>query len=181
MRDFYEGARTSAIANDSATASDAQSEAFASAIERRLAELGFAASPMQAAHYRIAFSHETHPASVGIGYAGCSDGEPCGPAMLPPGFEWPGASAYIHSLTLRFFDRADGREAYKVSVTKRDRAPDAGHEVDDLVASALARLPFVDAGAATGDRAGKGDWKVTLSKPGADTVPRVTGIAPLVH
>lgn len=180
-RAFGEGAHTYAFATDSATAPDTESAAYASAIERRLAEHGFAAAPAQTARYRIAFSHATRPAAVGIDYARCAEGAPCGVPVLPPRFDWPGRKAYIHSLTLRFFDLTDGREAYKVSATKRDRAPDGRDDVDDLVASALARLPFVSTGAAKAESEGKTDWKVTLSRPDAGGAARITGIAPLAR
>ncbi|RDU96832.1 DUF4136 domain-containing protein [Trinickia dinghuensis] len=171
---FGNGARTYALASDSA-ASDDESRRYASAIERRLTELGFAAEPEKTARYRVELAHETRPASVGIGYTHCADDVPCGAAVLPAGFEWPGTTTYVHSLTLRFFDHADGRETYKVSATKRDRDPGAARDIDDLVASALARLPF----APTGARNGPTDWKVTLRQAGTDAVPRVMGIAPL--
>ena len=180
-RAFGDGARTYAFATDSATASDAETGAYSSAIERRLAELGFAAAPAQTAHYRIALSHETRPASVGIDYARCAEAMPCGAPVLPPGFEWPGRKAYVHSLTLRFFDPADGRETYKVSATKRDRAPNARGDVDGLVASALARLPFAGTEAANGGSEGKTDWKVTLSQPDAGGAVRIERIAPLAR
>lgn len=180
-RAFGEGAHTYAFATDSATASDAETQAYASAIERRLGDLGFAAAPAQTAHYRLALAHETRPASVGIDYAHCAEDTPCGAPVLPPGFDWPGRKAYIHSLTLRFFDLADGHEAYKVSATKRDRAPDARGDVDDLVASALARLPFAGTEAAKGDSEGKTDWKVTLSRPDAGGAVRAKGIARLAR
>jgi hypothetical protein len=180
-RDFGTGPRTYALERDAATGTDVETDGYASAIERRLAELGFAAAPRGAARYRLALSQETRPASVGVDYSRCADGAPCGAAVLPPGFEWPGQKAYIHSLTLRFFDRTDGREAYKVSVTKRDGAPDARRDVDDLVASALARMPFALAEGGTGDPEGKTDWKVTLRKPGGDAAARVMRIAPLAQ
>ena len=178
---FGEGARTYALATDSATAADAETEAYASAIERRLTELGFAATPAKTAHYRIALSHETRPASVGIDYTRCAEAMPCGAPVLPPGFEWPGRKAYVHSLTLRFFDPADGREIYKVSPARRDRASDARGDVDDLVASALAQVPFAGPEPATRESGGKTDWKVTLSQPDAGGAVRIKGIAPLAR
>lgn len=183
VQGFGAGARTYAFMDGSDQQGErgGRPDGFAPAVERRLAELGFTAAPQPVARYRIALTHETRPASVGIEYGGCADGAPCGAPTLPPGFEWPGAKLYVHSLTLRFFDRTDGREAYKVSAAKRDRDPDTGHAIDALVASALARLPFGDTGTAAGDRAGTTDWKVTLSKPVADAAPHVTGIDALAH
>ncbi len=190
MRDFGTGQRTYAFASDAALATDveqggtvdtAETNGYGAAIARRLAGLGFSAAPVDAARYRIAISHDTRPASVGVDYPHCADGAPCGAATLAPGLQWPGRKAYIHSLTVRFFDRTDGREVYKVSVTKRDRAPDARGDIDDLATSALARLPFAQAETDTTDRVRKTDWKVTLSKSGADAAARVTRIAPLEH
>jgi hypothetical protein len=175
------GARTYAFANDLGPASGDGRADFASAVGHRLAELGFTSAPASAARYRIALSHETRPASVGIAYADCADGAPCGTPNVAPGFEWPGATPYIHSLTLRFFDSTDGRETYRVSAAKRDRDPGVKRDIDDLVAGALARFPFGDRDAGTGDLAAATDWKVTLNKPQADSAPQVTGIAPLKH
>ncbi|MGG1948077.1 DUF4136 domain-containing protein [Trinickia sp. NRRL B-1857] len=175
------GARTYAFADDSGAASGDRREDFVSAVGHRLAELGFTSVPAPAARYRIALSQETRPASVGIAYTDCADGAPCGAPSVAPGFEWPGATPYLHSLTLRFFDAKDGREAYKVSAAKRDRDRDVKRDIDDLVAGALARFPFDDRDGGTGDLAATSDWKVTLNKPQADGAPRVTGIAPLKH
>jgi hypothetical protein len=76
---------------------------------------------------------------------------------------------------VRFFDCADGREAYKVSATKRDRDADGSSHIDELVASAFARLPFASAG----ERLDQRDWKVTLRRSESDAVPRVAAIVPL--
>ncbi len=175
--DFGTGVRTYALAAQSASAPDDEGALYASALERRLAQYGFAAEPATAARYRLMLSHETRPASVGIGYSRCADDIGCGAAVLPSGFAWPGAKDYIHSLTLRFFDLADGHEAYKVSATRRDRDADARRDIDTLVASALARLPFAD----SGPRGDRDDWKVTLRQTEADVTPHVTRIAPLSH
>ncbi len=191
---FGAGVRTYALANASGPASNDAADAaghedgFARAVARRLAELGFSAAPESGARYRVALSYETRPAGVGVVYADCADGAPCGVANPAPGFEWPGAKAFVHSLTLRFFDRADGREVYKVSAAKRDRDPLGTGDIDDLVAGALARLPFAEplteplaaggSGASLG-KSGMTDWKVTLSKAATDAAPRVTRIAPL--
>lgn len=175
------GARTYAFAQESGAASGGGRDDFEAAVGHRLAELGFAPAPASAARYRIALSHETRPASVGIAYADCADGTPCGTPNAPQGFEWPGATRYVHSLTLRFFDSADGRETYSVSAAKRDRDSGVGRDIDDLVAGALARFPFTDIDAGTGELNAKTDWQVTLSKPQGDRAPQVAGIAPLKH
>ncbi len=179
--------RTYAFAEDTGAPGDRESQALQSAVERRLAELGFAAAPAQSARYRLALSHDTHPASVEVDYSGCPGGRSCGFADTgrTPGFPWPGAVAYVHSLTLRFFDRTDGRQAYKVSATKRDR--DAASPLADgyLVAGALARLPFGAREAAKqtaanpSEPSGAADWKVTLEAAGPGAQPRVTAVSPL--
>jgi hypothetical protein len=182
--DFGTGVRTYALATGAATVTDEESSRYASAIERRLAGYGFSPEPATAARYRLMLSHETRLASVDVGYPRCADDLPCGAPVLPSGFEWPGSRHYVHSLTLRFFDLADGREAYKVSATKRDRHADARRDIDELVASALARLPFAGADHRNDGR-DVSDWKVTLRQAGAHnataTGPRVTEIAPLEH
>lgn len=181
--DFGAGARSYAFAPDAGRASDEDDRRFAPEIERRLAELGFVVAPEESARYRLALSHDTRPASVGVDYTACAAGAPCGPAQTAhtAGFPWPGTVAYVHSLTLRFFDRADGREAYEVSVTKRDREPDSKLAAAALVTSALARLPFDAAAADKGGvaRDSRADWQVTLREAGPQAPPRVTRIAPL--
>jgi len=188
-QDFGQGERTYAFVQSPEGAVAGDDTRFTSSIARRLAELGFVAAPETSAHYRVALSHETRPASVSIDYAACAGGAPCGAADTgrTPGFPWPGATAYVHSLTLRFFDRTDGTEAYRVSATKRDRELDAGQAAGYLVAGALARLPFAGAAEHGGnaqtasESERRGDWKVTLHAPegGADTPPRVTGVSTL--
>jgi hypothetical protein len=172
--EFGTGARTYALASDAAGASGSENAPYVSAVERRLGELGFAPAPAATARYRVALSHETRPAFVGIAYPGCGQ-VACEAAVLPPGLEWPGAKYYLHSLTVRFFDCADGREAYKVSATKRDRDADGSSHIDELVASAFARLPFASAG----ERLDQRDWKVTLRRSESDAAPRVAAIVPL--
>lgn len=117
---------------------------YGSEVARRLTALGYTAAPSDVARYRLALSHDTHPASVAVIDAHCTGDEACG-APTPrhaSGFVWPGAKTYVHTLTLRWFDRVDGREAYAVSVAQRDREPHADHAISNLVAAALARLPF---------------------------------------
>lgn len=179
--------RTYAFAEDTGVPGNGKGRALQSAVERRLTELGFVAAPPQSARYRLALSHDTHPASVGVDYSGCAGGVSCGFADTgrTPGFPWPGAIAYVHSLTLRFFDRTDGKEAYKVSATKRDRDADSPLAAGYLVAGALARLPFGESqaanqtGANANEPAGAADWKVTLEEVQPGPHPRVTGVSPL--
>lgn len=184
---FGAGERTYAFATDKDGAVSADDDRYASAVARRLAGLGYVAAPMQTARYRIALSHDTHPAGVAIAEARCIERKPCGaPAPLrAPGFPWPGVKTYAHSLTLRFFDRADGREVYEVSATQRDRLPGSLQAVDVLVAGALARMPFASGtqrdGSPAGELAQPSEWKVTLGENGSGAEPHVAGIALLPH
>jgi hypothetical protein len=183
---FGTGEHTYAFAIDTRDPASRDDDRYASAVARRLAELGYVAAPVQAARYRVALSHDTHLAGVSIVDARCIDGTPCGaPAPLrAPGFPWPGAT-YAHSLTLRFFDRIDGHEVYRVSVTKRDREPGSLAAVDFLVAGAFARMPFASAakneGGGGDDLGERPEWKVTLRESGAEAEPYVTGITLLPH
>jgi hypothetical protein len=183
--DFGAGERTYAFADNPAAAAGGDDAAYTPAVARRLAQLGYVAAPAATARYRVALSHDTRPASVSVAYTRCAGGPPCGTAEPPraPGFPWPGLKTYVHSLTLRFFDRADGREAYEVSVAKRDRERNGQGVVDDLVAAALARAPFESGRhTAQGDGASGNDptaWKVRLRENGPDAPPSVTRIVPL--
>lgn len=183
--DFGAGERTYAFAGNQPDASEGDDGAYAPAVARRLTELGYVAAPAATARYRVALSHDTRPGSVSVAYTQCAGGPPCGTAqpLRAPGFPWPGLKTYVHSLTLRFFDRADGREIYEVSVVKRDRVRSAQGVVDDLVAAALARAPF-ESGThpAQGDGASRNDstaWKVRLRENGPDAPPSVIGIVAL--
>jgi hypothetical protein len=183
---FGAGERTYALATDRDGAVSVDDDRYASAVARRLAGLGYVAAPMQTARYRIALSHDSHPAGVAIADARCVEGKTCGaPAPLrAPGFPWPGIKTYAHSLTLRFFDRADGREVYEVSVTQRDRQPGSLQAVDFLVAGALARMPFARGAQPDGSPGGdleRTEWKVTWGQTGSGAEPRVAGIALLPH
>lgn len=183
---FGPGEHTYAFVDASSDATDRQDDArYASAVARRLAALGYVAAPMDAARYRVALSYDTHPAAVLIADARCAGDAPCGaPAPLrAAGFVWPGAKTYVHSLTVRFFDRAAGREVYAVSASERDREPHADHAIDYLVVGALARVPFEENapndGSATVDAKRTSEWKVTFGKDETPGEPRVRGVAAL--
>ncbi len=185
--DFGAAERTYAFAGTQSDAAEGDDAAYAPAVARRLAALGYVAAPAQTARYRVALSHDTRSPSISVAYTDCAGGTPCDTARPPPapGFPWLGAKTYVHSLTLRFFDRVDGREVYTVSVAKRDRERSAQRAADDLVAAALARAPFesgTQSERGDGDRRnGRTDWKVTLRENGPNGPPSVTGIAPVPH
>lgn len=183
---FGTGAPTYAFAAPVGGLADGGALGYEAAVGKRLAQLGYRAAPEQTARYRIALSYDTRPADVAVVYGECAGGGACGtPPPRASGFPWPGAKRYIHSLTLRFFDRAEGRELYEVSVAKSDREPGSRGAIEFLAAGALARVPFADAAKHEGGdgdrRAMQSDWKVTLRAGDTDTVPHVTEIAPLPH
>lgn len=181
---FNPGEHTYAFAESLQGVVDPDAARWEAAVAGRLAQVGFVAAPAPSAHYRVALSHDTHPASVAVLDAHCAETSPCGapPPLRAPGFPWPGMKTYAHSLTLRFFDRDDGREVYAVSATKRDREPRAAVAIDALVASALARVPFQsetlrEASGANENRAT--EWKVTLREGDRNAEPRVSGVSPM--
>ena len=178
------GEHTYAFAESPPGVLDPDEVRWEAAVAGRLAQFGFVAAPAPSAQYRVALSHDTRLASVAVVDARCAETSPCGAPqpLRAPGFPWPGMQTYAHSLTLRFFDHADGREIYAVSATKRDREPSASVAIDALVASALARVPFQretrgEAGRADAD--GATEWKVTLRMGDRDAEPRVSGVAPM--
>ncbi|MDI7066128.1 hypothetical protein QMO17_33330, partial [Klebsiella pneumoniae] len=89
------------------------------------------------AHYLLSIAYATRPAAVGVGTKDCAPGM-CERSPEAP-FSLFGGRAYQHTLTLRFFERASGREVYKVSAASSDRDADPLHAMPLLVKSALAR------------------------------------------
>ncbi len=130
----------------------------AASVERALAAYGFAAAPQAAARYRLVLSADSRPERVCVADGTCAREERCDEAAPAP-LHWPGRRYYRHSLTLRFFERGSGQEAYKASAALVDSQPALGPAVPGLVASALARLPFPATDSAR--------WRVTLREPSA--------------
>jgi hypothetical protein len=84
----------------------------------------------------------------------CAPHDECEAKQRPLSFRWFGRERFVHSLTVRFFDRATGREIYKVSVSSRDREADSRSAVANLVQSAFAHLPY----------SGSARWRVRLRR-----------------
>ncbi|HLX03119.1 MAG TPA: DUF4136 domain-containing protein, partial [Trinickia sp.] len=126
------------------------------------------ASAPAASHsrYLVSLAYDTHPAAVraasGCATAGC--GEPSS-----AGFSWPGMRPFVHSLTLRFFERTTGREIYRVTVSSRDHDADPLHAGPYLVKSAFAQFPFADHEA----------WRVTLHPGEAGATPGIVSVKPV--
>jgi hypothetical protein len=132
-----------------------------------LAKQGFADTADRPAHYVLSVGYETRPAEIGVDRSDCTAGD-CGRQSGAP-FSLFGARAYRHTLTLRFFERASGREVYKVSAASTDRDADPLRATPSLIKSALAQFPF-DAPA---------DWRVKLRMDKARGVPDVVSVEPL--
>lgn len=152
---------------------------YASLVEAELAKYGFTAADVVHTRYLLSIAYDTRPAAIGVAAGECADGE-AAPASTDaasadcrtPGetsFSLFGGTTYRHTLTLRFLERATGREAYKVTSTTRDREADPQHAVPYLVKSALAKFPYAD----------HPDWQVKLRTQDASTAPEVVSVKPV--
>jgi hypothetical protein len=140
---------------------------FESALRDELAKQGFADAAERPAHYVLSVGYETRPAQIGVGVSDCASGD-CGPQTDAP-VSLFGARVYRHTLTLRFFERASGREVYKVSAASTDHDADPLRAMPALIRSALVQFPF-DAPA---------DWRVKLRSNEKRGVPDVVSVTPL--
>lgn len=143
---------------------------FETAVRDELAKQGFAETAGRPAHYLLSVGYETRPAEIGVARSDCTTGD-CGRPNSANGapFALFGARLYRHTLTLRFFERENGREVYKVSAASTDRDADPLRAVPALVKSALARFPF----------GAPADWRVKLRMNEARGVPDVVSVKPL--
>jgi len=139
-------------------------------VRDELAKHGFVDSDGKQAHYRVSMAYSTRLASVGIGGKDCEPAD-CGDSGGGLGALMFGR-AYRHTLTLRFFDYANGEERYKVSAVFVDRNADPLHALPLLAKTALAKLPFDE----------PADWRVKLSidkTSGAASVESMKPLQPL--
>lgn len=174
--DLAQGEHTYALAPAPLPDADGRATHYAAFVTQALARRGFATAPVQTAHYRVSLAYDTHVAAVRVTRADCAEsGATCDAAEKDDGIDapaaWFGSRAYVHSLTLRFFDRTTGREVYKVRAAKRDGDAEPDRAMPYLVESALARVPF------TGER----DWEVKLrgGDAGAGATPDVVAVEPV--
>lgn len=147
------GPRTYAFARSPVAPAGADT-AYESAIAEALARHDFDAVPDARARLRVSFAYDTHAEPVSILDGECAPHDECEAKQRPLSFRWFGRERFVHSLTLRFFDRATGREIYKVSVSSRDREADSRSAVANLVESAFAHLPY----------SGSARWRVRLRR-----------------
>ena len=135
---------TYAFAQSAVAPAGVDAALYESAIADALAKHDFDAVPDARARLRISFAYDTHPEPVSVVDGDCTAPGACaakGPAFS---FRWPGRERFVHSLTVRFFDRSTGREVYKVSASSRDREAESRSAVAKLVESAFAQMPYRD-------------------------------------
>lgn len=124
------------------------------AVHRRLDEQGFTEARVGHARYVVSMSYDTRPASVTLRSAGSGGMDATAKAAVETPSGWCLATRYRHSLTLRFFDRDSGTEAYSVTALAWDCHADAISTWPYLVESAVGKLPYADGS----------DWRVTFAR-----------------
>ncbi|WP_183085328.1 DUF4136 domain-containing protein [Trinickia fusca] len=171
--DLAPGEHTYALAPAPLPDADGRTAHYAVFVTQALARRGFATAPAQTAHYRVSLAYDTHAAAVHVTHIDCAaSGATCDAGDKDEDVDapaaWFGSRAYVHSLTLRFFDRASGREVYKVRAAKRDGDAELDRAMPYLVESALARVPFM----------GERDWEVKLRGGEEGATPSIAVVAP---
>jgi len=161
------GPRTYAFAHSPVAPAGADA-AYESAIADALAKHDFDAVPGVHARLRVSFAYDTHAQPVSIVDEACAPHDECEAKQRPLSFGWPGRERFVHSLTLRFFDRATGREIYKVSVSSKDSEADSRSAVTNLVESAFAHLPY----------SGSSRWHVRLRRDKSGNMLSVVSVTP---
>lgn len=157
--DIGEGARTYVLANDPIDAARRDATRYRALVSTALARGGFSAADGAHARYRVSLAYDTRLQSISVaGGTTCGASGDCGGNGPRAVFSWPWQKTYLHSLTVRFFDRESGREVYKVSAERRDHRVDENEAFPYLVDSALAQLPY----------ASEGRWDVRLRPAGDD-------------
>jgi hypothetical protein len=156
--------RTYALARAPFAESSTQSQ-YEALVGAALAKHGFTVAREDEARYRVSLAYETHGqrTSVARGASGaCHTSDQCGCAGNGgqddiPVFSWPWQHTFVHSVTVRFFERSSGTEIYKVCAVSLNHDPAPQRAMPYLVESALSRLPYP----------GTGRWLVTL-EPASD-------------
>ncbi len=136
------GPRTYAFAHSAVAPAGEDVTRYELAIADALAKHDFDAVPDARARLRVSVAYDTHAEPVSVLDETCKAQDECRawqPSLL---LRWLGRERFVHSLTLRFFDRATGREIYKVSASSRDREAESRASVAYLVQSAFAHMPY---------------------------------------
>jgi hypothetical protein len=173
-----ETGRTFSLAPASSQGGDPGRGRYEAQVRDALTGYGFVEAAPDAAphpHYRVSIAHDTHLATVNLAEADCGNTDPnlvdngtagCTPVEAKPVV---GRGTYVHSLTLRFFDWADGSETYKVTAAARDDDKDAANAAPYLVKSAFAKLPYAE----------HPDWRVKLREAKTPGAPELISVTPL--
>jgi len=152
--------RTYALARSPFAESSTESQ-YEALVRAALGKHRFTAAREDEARYRVSLAYETHAQETSVARgasAACQSSGQCGCAgngaqKEIPVFSWPWQPTFVHSVTLRFFERASGTEVYKVCAISLDHDPAPQRAMPYLVESALSRLPYP----------GTGRWLVTLA------------------
>lgn len=163
------GPRTYVFAGSPVTAANAETERYESALADALAKHGFHAAPDARARLRVSLAYDTHGQRVSIVDEACAAQHDCEPPRPLPPFSWWGRERFVHSLTVRFFDRATGRELYKVSASSLDRDAESLSAIQYLVESVFAHVPY----------SGGSRWHVRLRRGESGNMPSIVSITPV--
>ncbi|GLU31053.1 hypothetical protein Busp01_08950 [Trinickia caryophylli] len=147
------GARTYVLTNDPIDSARRDATRYRALVSTALARGGFDAVDGGQARYSVSLAYDTRLQSISVASGEtCEPGGDCGSNGSRAVFSWPWQKTYVHSLTLRFFDRENGHEVYKVRAERSDHRADENEAFPYLVDSALAQLPY----------ASEGRWDVKL-------------------
>lgn len=163
----WQGTRTYTLLRTPLQDANVDHTQYETLVRAELEKYGFSDTPGQDGHYLLSIAYDTRLAMIGVAAGDCT-GDNCG-GTAPASFSWFARRSYQHALTLRFFDKQDGRELYKVSATSEDHDAEPLHAIPYLVKSALAKFPFD----------GHPDWRVKLRADEAGGAPRVVSVEPL--
>ncbi|TKC86701.1 DUF4136 domain-containing protein [Trinickia terrae] len=142
-------------------------------VRDELALHGFASDG--GARYLVSLAFDTRSAAVRVASGDCAhaaggaDAACGGPETAAPAWMWPGEHPFVHTLTLRFFERSSGREVYRVFAASRGHDADPARASAYLVKSVFAQFPFADHEA----------WRVKLHPAEQGAAPGIVSVKPL--
>jgi hypothetical protein len=136
-------------------------------VRNELARYGLVAAQEERAGYVLSIAYDTRPENIAVDPDACkiqSCSTANGSRFFAPHYRWH------HSLTLRFFDPANGDEVYKVCATSSDTSANPRDAAPYLVTSAFAQLPFAQ----------YRHWSVKLRQSVAgDDAPQLLSVEPV--
>ena len=165
---FDAGPRTYAFAHSPVAPAGEDAARYESAIADALAKHDFDAVPDARARLRVSVAYDTHAEPVSVLDEACKAQDECQASQPSLSFRWLGRKRFVHSLTLRFFDRATGLEIYKVSASSRDGEAQSPATAACLVQSAFAQMPY----------GGSSRWHVRLRRAQDGNALSVVSVTP---